>query len=471
MIQGFMNKAIIKLWKDGKSKKFISRAVNHDIKTVRRIIKLHQQEASSSVAIKVKAKVISNFQEQIKFFLEHNTSKLRIFEELQKAGYLGSYQSVTNYARSLENTEKICVRFHTAPGKEAQVDFGEVGRLHDTTGNIRKAYAFNMRLSYSRLDYYEIVFNQKVDTFIRCHINAFKFFKGVPNQVKIDNLKSAIIEASFYEPIYQNQYESLSNYYNFEIIPCRVRKPQEKGKIESGIKYIQNNFFAERKFKDNLDLNNQLNEWLNEYCNKRIHGTTKEKPITLFLEQEIKELKPLPEEEFKIGLMFCRKVHSDCHITFDHNYYSVPYDYVGKNVEIEACDKIIRIFYNNEPIALHTRSYNQGEFSTVATHYPKYKNFTSDSTEYLSLYGDKMAQVGEHTKKLFSLIVKERPNLWYGTVKGILSLRDKYKDEVVELACKRALHFSITQYSKIKSICESGCYNLDLPKELDEMEN
>ena len=78
----------------------------------------------------------------------------------------------------------------------------------------------------------------------KCHINAFKYFNDVPQQVKIDNLKSAILEASFYEPLYQSQYENLSNYYNFEIIPCRVRKPQEKGKKEAGIKYIQNNFFA-----------------------------------------------------------------------------------------------------------------------------------------------------------------------------------------------------------------------------------
>lgn len=460
-----MSKAIIKLWQDGKSKKYISRAVNHDIKTVRRIIKSHEQKLAgiSTEANKTKDSVLSSYQGQVNEFLEHDLSKIRIFEELQKAGYSGSYQSVTKYARSLEGANKICVRFHTLPGQEAQVDFGEVGKLPNIQGKIRKAYVFNMRLCYSRLDYYQIVFDQKVETFINCHVNAFKFFKGIPQQVKIDNLKSAVLEASFYEPIYQNQYESLSNHYVFEIIPCRVRKPQEKGKTESGIKYVQNNFFAGRKFYDNTDLNNQLNDWLDNYCNQRIHGTTKEKPITLFLEKEVKELKPLPLEEFKVGLMFSRKVHVDCHITFEHNYYSVPYSYVGKNVELAVDGNLIKIFYNNESIALHTKSEGKGKFSTISAHYPKYKNYTSDSNEYLTLYEDKMSQVGEHTKTLFSLIVKERPNLWYRTVKGILSLRKTYTDQVIELACKRAIYFSITQYLKIKSICESGCYNLELP--------
>jgi transposase len=458
-----MYKTIIKLWQDGKSKKFISRAVNHDIKTIRKIIKLHEQEVAGIRPTKVKTTILGNYQEQIEQLLEQNLSKIRIFEELQKTGYNGSYPSLTNYARSIENTGKICVRFHTLPGEEAQVDFGEVGRLPNIQGYLRKAYVFNMRLSYSRLDYYEVVFDQKVATFIKCHVNAFKFFKGVPQQVKIDNLKSAIIEASFYEPIYQSQYENLSNHYSFEIIPCRVRKPQEKGKTEASIKYVQGNFFAGRKFKDNADLNKQLNEWLDGYCNQRIHGTTKEKPITLFLEQEVKALKPLPVEDFNIGLMFYRKVHVDCHITFEHNYYSVPYNYVDKNVELAVDDNLIRIFYSNESIALHTRLQGKGKFSTISAHYPKYKNFTSDSVEYLNLYGEKMVQVGEYTKMLFCLIVKEDPNFWYRTVKGILSLRKTYTDQVIELACKRAIHFSITQYIKIKSICESGCYNLELP--------
>ena len=228
MIEGFMHKAIIKLWQDGKSKKFISRAVNHDIKTIRKIIKLHEREVAGIPLSNIKATILSNYQEPIEQFLEQNLSKIRIFEELQKTGYNGSYQSLTNYTRSLESTGKVCVRFHSLPGQEAQVDFGDVGRLPNIQGNLCKAYIFNMRLCYSRLDYYQVVFNQKVETFIQCHINAFKYFNGVPQQVKIDNLKSAILEASFYEPLYQSQYENLSNYYNFEIIPCRVRKPQEK---------------------------------------------------------------------------------------------------------------------------------------------------------------------------------------------------------------------------------------------------
>lgn len=461
MIEGYMHKAIIKLWKEGKSKKAISRSVNHDIKTIRKIISSYEKHGISEPHYKRRESIFNDFAKPIEELLEQGLSSIRIFEELRKVGYRGSYSSITAFIRKNNYHPKICVRFHSKPGEEAQVDFGDVGKLPNEQGKLVRAYIFNMRLSYSRLDYYEVVFDQKVETFIRCHINAFKYFKGVPREIKIDNLKAAIIEASFYEPQYQNLYESFSTHYNSIIVPCRVRKPQEKGKVESGIKYVQNNFFAGRKFSNYNDLKRELKDWLNNYCNQRIHGTTKAKPLTLFKEEEVSALQELAED-FNLGTVYVRKVHSDCHVTIENNYYSVPYSYVGQVVNAEVSEHLVRIYANNEQIALHKKIAEKGQFATILSHYPKYKYFTRDSIEYLSKYEKEMGNIGEYTKTLFALIVKEHPNSWYRTVLGILSLRKIYSDQIIEQSCKRALYFSITQYSKIKSICESGCYNLEL---------
>jgi hypothetical protein len=307
-----------------------------------------------------------------------------------------------------------------------------------------------------------LVFDQKVATLINCHINAFNFFGGVPKEVRIDNLKAAVIEASFYEPLYQPLYERFSNHYNFTIIPCRVRKPQEKGKVESGIKYIKNNFFAGRSFVTNKDMNCQMRLWQNNYCNKRIHGTTKEQPYNLFINKEKANLLPLPIEPFKTGISFSRKVGKDCHVIINNNYYSVPSYYVGKEVYIEYTDKLVTFYCNNEKVAVHTTIKGKGMFSTNKSHYPKYKNYSPDSKEYLDKYEGKMSQVGEYTKKMFGAIVKAHPKMWYGQIKGVLKLREVYSDEVINLSCKRALYFEITQYSKIRKICESGTYSLPL---------
>lgn len=172
-----------------------------------------------------------------------------------------------------------------------------------------------MRLSYSRLDYYEIVFEQT---------HAFRYFAGVPCVVKIDNLKARILEAHFYEPIYQRLYKQFADHYGFDALPCRVREPQEKGKVESGIKYVKNNFFAGRSFQSYIELSHQLREWLDNYCNERIHGTIKEKPRVLFETKEKAQLKPLPLKPFHMEVRGTRKVHKDCHIILEHNFFLYP---------------------------------------------------------------------------------------------------------------------------------------------------
>ena len=128
---------------------------------------------------------------------------------------MGGRVLLYNFA-NIRKRENIFVRIHTLPGEEAQVDFGYVGLTPDNNGKRRKTWVFNMRLSYSRLDYYEKVYDQRVETFIQCHINAFKYFEGITEYVKTDNLKAAILQANFYEPIYQQMYKNFALHYGFK---------------------------------------------------------------------------------------------------------------------------------------------------------------------------------------------------------------------------------------------------------------
>lgn len=460
-----MHTTILTLWKQGKSKHEIARITQRDRKTVRKIIRKYEETGAESPSAFHKESSLRKYHPEIVSYLEAGLSGIRIYEKLQEIGCGVSYSSVKRYIAKLKVSEKICVRFHSEPGEEAQVDFGYVGLMPlPQSGKRKKAWAFNMRLSYSRLDYYEIVFDQKVETFIQCHENAFRSFRGVPKVVKIDNLKAGILEAHFYEPIYQRLYKQFADHCGFHALPCRVRQPQEKGKVESGIKYIKTNFMAGRQFKTYEDLCHQLKEWVRHYCQERIHGTTKEKPRVLFERQERMVLVSLPKSPFYMGFRGERKVHKDCHIILDQNFYSVPFKYVGENVEVECGSKDVKIFYKDQQIALHAKKDGKGEFSTQTSHYPKYKYYTPDSPLYLSMYRGKMRSLGEATETLFSKIVEEHPHDWYRIVKGILSLRKTYSDDVIDLTCKRALAFGITHYRKIKRICESGCYHLPLPE-------
>jgi len=314
-----------------------------------------------------------------------------------------------------------------------------------------------MKLSYSRFDYYEKVYNQTVETFVQCHEHAFKYFNGVPKYVKIDNLKAAVLEANFYETNYQVLYKKFADYYGFSPLPCRVREPQEKGKVESGIKYVKRNFFAGRTFKDGDDLDKQLKNWLQKTCNVRVHGTTRKIPIEVYKQEEAQKLLPLPEKSFAIPNVGQRKVYHDCHVYFEYNYYSVPFDYVGKMVDIEATENLVKILYNTRQIAIHGRSKDRGEFITNKSHYPPYKNHLS--TEYQESYQAKMKEIGTNAEQMFFYIVQTHPCEWNRTVMGILNLKKEYSAEVIDKSCRRALCYGISNYSRIKNICKSGAYN------------
>ncbi len=461
MLRRAMHITIETLSKRGYNKSEIAQMTGHDWKTVSKTIK--SLESGDYPSKKPHPRILDKYREKILEYLEHNLSGVRIFEELRKTGIEVGYSTVKLYISDIKKNAGVCVRFHTAAGEESQVDFGYAGLTLDNNGRKRKTWFFNMRLSYSRCDYYEKVYDQKVETFIQCHINAFKYYGGVPRFVKIDNLKSAILDANFYEPIYQNLYKQFADYYKFSPVPCRVRKPQEKGKTESGIKYIKNNFFAGRTFKSGDDLDRRLRKWLDSKCNKRIHGTTRKIPFEVFKSEEVHTLLPVPAEEFEFPQTAKRKVYFDCHIYFNYNYYSVPYDHVGKDVEVRADKKLLKVFYNDKIVVTHPVSTSKGEFITNVSHYPPYKYVLS--TEYQESYQAKMKNLGINAEKLFFYLLKNKPHSWIRVVRGILSLQKEYANEIIEKSCERALAFNIDKYSAIRSICKSGAYRLPVSME------
>ena len=468
MIGAAMYTTIKTLWERHKNKSMIARLTGHDWKTVAKVIKTIE-EGGGYPNKKPHPRLLDVYREQIIKWMEEGLTAVRMHEKLQGMGVKIGYSTVKDYVADIKRRENIFIRVHTLPGEEAQVDFGYVGLTPGSSGKRRKTWVFNMRLSYSRLDYYEKVYDQRVETFIQCHINAFKYFGGVPEYVKIDNLKAAILNANFYERVYQRLYESFAQHYGFKPHPCRVRKPNDKGKVEAGIKYVKSNFFLGRAFKDAKDVDRKLRNWLEDTCNQRVHGTTRKIPREVFELEERQKLKPLPPKEFSMLKVGTRKVYHDCHIYLDYNYYSVPFEYVGKEVEVETGKDVVRIYHQGRQIAVHALLEGKGQFSTNKAHYPIHKRYST--TEYQEHYQVKMARIGEYAQQMFFLVVKHQPRDWTRTIQGILSLQKRYPARVIDLACKRALAYEVYQYSIIKNICQNGSYNMPVEFNTPQEEN
>jgi len=344
----------------GKSKSEIARITGHDWKTVQKVI-LDINQGIMQPQMKDRTSIVEPYKETVIKLMEEGLSAVQIHQEIAAAGFSGKYSAVKKYVRKIKGKE-VFIRVHTPAGHEAQVDFGYVGRTKDDYWVSRKTWIFNMRLSYSRLDYFEKVYDQKVETFINCHVNAFEAFKGVTEVVKIDNLKAAILETNFYGPAYQKMYREFADHYGFKPLPCRIYHPNDKGKVESGIKYVKGNFFKGRKFANGAECDRKLRFWTEE-ANKRIHGTTKKVPVEVFEKEEEDKLLPLPSLKYQTCQSGTRLVYHDCHIFVENNYYSVPFEYVGTEVDIEIADTLIMVFYKGTQVTIHSRLQGKGQFS------------------------------------------------------------------------------------------------------------
>ena len=216
----------------------------------------------------------------------------------QKHGYSGSVYALYRFLNhEVPKTPEATIKLEFGVGEMAQVDFGMGPAITERkTGEIRKTWIFVCTLAWSRHQYAEIVRNQSIETWLACHRHAFEWFNGVPKKMRIDNLKAAITKACYYEPTVQRSYGELAIGYSFLIDPCPVEDPRKKGRVESGVKYVKNNFVPLRDFHSVAHANEQLRAWVMSEAGNRIHGSTRERPTALII--NIGGGPPAPEKFF-----------------------------------------------------------------------------------------------------------------------------------------------------------------------------
>ena len=223
---------------------------------------------------------------------------------VRQYGFGGSYSAVKRLIRRIRAAEppQVTSRLTFAPGEAAQVDFGAGPLLADPrTGELRKSWFFVMTLCWSRHQYAELVWDQKVMTWLACHRRAFNWFGGLPERIIIDNAKCAITKACINDPEVQRAYGEYAEGYGFRIDPCPPHDPQKKGIVESGVKYLKRSFLPLREFLHRDDAQRQLQEWVLGEAGNRIHGTTRQAPLNRFSEVEKALLQPLPENPPEIS--------------------------------------------------------------------------------------------------------------------------------------------------------------------------
>ena len=262
---------------------------------------------------------------QIRQWVEQGIQASTIHQALvQNHQFSGSYNSIQRFVQKIKNSQpKVSTVLTFAPGETAQIDFGQGPLITDVyTHNVYKTWIFVMVLSWSRHQYAEIVIDQKIATWLGCHRRAFEFFNGVPKRLIIDNPKCAITRACYHDAEVQRAYADYAQGYGFMISPCPPYDPQKKGRVESGVKYVKNNFVPLREFRGISDANHQLTDWVLSTAGQRNHGSTHKKPLEQFETIEKATLKSLPTVPIGLSVWKQIKVHGDCHVQFEKCRYS-----------------------------------------------------------------------------------------------------------------------------------------------------
>ena len=229
-------------------------------------------------------------------------------------------------------------------------------------GEYRKLYCFLMILGYSRMRYIEFVTDMSTTALIKCHINAFRYFDGF----LYDNMKQVVVKRMMKqsESELNKQFEDFAGFYGYNPILCRPYRDQTKGKVERTVRYVRENFMAGIKYNSLADLNSQAYAWCNE-INAKIHGTTNERPIDRLADENLLPLK----REYIIDKINLRRVEKDCLISYAGNKYSVPAEYVGRNVTVIVLDHMLAAYFEGKQIALHKLSYSRNTLNVNKEHY------------------------------------------------------------------------------------------------------
>lgn len=405
------------------------------------------------------------FEDQIRQWVEDKVHMTTIHEALvEQFGFQGSYSSVRRMVQQLglRQPKATCI-LDFAPGEAAQVDFGKGPVIVDAcTGKEHRTWIFVMTLCFSRHFYAEIVTDQKLSTWLSTHRRAFEWFNGVPAKLVIDNPKCAITKACFRDPEVQRSYGELAEGYGFLISPCPPGEPQMKGRVEAGVKYIKNHFVPLRTFRSLTDANGQLHRWILERAGNRIHGTTRQKPLTLFAQSEKHLLGKLPDVPVELAV-WCRvKLHGNCHVQFEKCSYSAPFPLIRQTLWLKATDATVKIYHDLKLVAVHPRLTRPGDRSTVDEHLPPEAiAYKLQDPQWCLRQAE---SIGPACHRVINHLFSDRVLDNLRAAQGIVKLEKKYGQARLEAACGRVLFFDDRpRYKTVKLILEKGLEQHPLP--------
>jgi transposase len=333
------------------------------------------------------------------------------------------------------------------------------------SGSTTDAQIFIACMGASNYTYAEASLTQGLADWIDSHVRALEFLGGVPELIIPDNLKSGVTKACRYEPDLNPTYLDMAHHYETAVMPARVRAPKDKAKAEVGVQIVERWILARlrnRTFFCITELNRAISALLKDLNHmpfQKLPGTRH----SMFEAIDKPALKPLPTARYQFAIWKKALVNIDYHIEVERHYYSVPYQFIKKEIDVRLTANTLECFYKGKKVASHLVSDRQGRHTTVTEHMPeKHRQYAQWTPERLTRWA---AKIGPHTAKLIQKVMAARmhPQQGFRSCLGILRLGKSYGDDRLEAASKRANRIGGRTYKSVESILKNGLDRQPLP--------
>jgi transposase len=392
------------------------------------------------------------YRELIELALARGRNAMAIWQDLvSETGFTSGYQSVRRFVGKLRGVQipQAHPVIDTAPGEEAQVDYGTGPMVRDSqTGTYRRTRLFVMTLGYSRKSVRLLVFQSSSRTWAELHEKAFRRLGGVVRLIVLDNLREGVLVPDIYDPTLNPLYRDVLAHYGAVGMPCRVQHPDRKGKVEAGVGHAQKTPLKGLRFESLEQAQTYLDRWETHWADTRIHGTTKRQVAAMFAEEK-PALQPLPLEPFRYYQYGQRTVHLDGCVEVEAAYYGAPPGWIGRLVNVQWDDLYVRLLdpRTGQLLREHVRQ-KRGRFRIKPEDYPKRAPLGT-----LQLLA-RAERAGTHIGAFCQAIHRQEGELGVRRILGVLALAKKFGLAAVEEACAAALELQVHEYRFVRRYLE-----------------
>ena len=463
---------VVRLAKEGMTRRAIGRALRISRTTVRSILDAHDEgREQPHSAMPSRRRInrpskLDRFRPRVEglFKLYPDITAQRVFEILRDEGYDGGQSIVKDLVRKVRPKKAPKASLETAPrepGEIAECDWSPYS-VTFTHASPMQLQVFGYMLRYSTRKFFSFHEGNGLHPLMDGHVHAFERFGGAAHRCKYDCQKPVVLRWEGGRPIYNPRFIDFATYYEFQPVACRPRHPNDKPRVERAFFELTLSFFRGRSFRDLDDLKGQLVHWMDTVADQRpLKRMRRRTRMELFLEEQ-PLMRSLPRHHYDTARVLYKLCDIEGFISWDGNWYSLPYEYVTEILPVRITENELFIYKSDLTCIARHQLYPRGaqKESILPGHRPRRASHGPDLDQLRSAFAD----LGEQAAAFIEALERREPRSAGYHARKVLALREGYSTDSLLEALSHALAYGALEHSSVERILLARAK----PRKLDE---